>query len=56
MEDLEARDPIVQLPKEFLMASRCSILLRGLAHALHQERGVAKAWRPIAEQVLMQES
>jgi aarF domain-containing kinase len=31
MEDLEARDPIVELPKELLMASRCSLLLRGLA-------------------------
>ena len=52
MEDLEARDPIVQLPREFLMASRCSILLRGLAQALHQNRSVSKAWRPIAEKVL----
>ena len=52
MEDLEARDPIVQLPREFLMASRCSILLRGLAQALHQNRRVATAWRPIAERVL----
>ena len=52
MEDLEKRDPIVQLPTELLMASRCSILLRGLALALHQNRNVATAWRPIAEQVL----
>jgi len=56
MEDLEARDPIVQLPTELLMASRCSILLRGLAIALHQNRRVAPAWRPIAERVLEQES
>lgn len=52
MEDLESRDPIVQLPTDLLMASRCSILLRGLAQALHQNRRVAKAWRPIAEKVL----
>lgn len=52
MEDLEARDPIVELPTELLMASRCSILLRGLAQAVHQNRRVARAWRPIAEQVL----
>lgn len=56
MEDLEARDPIVQLPTELLMASRCSILLRGLAMALHQNRRVAAAWRPIAERVLLQEA
>lgn len=53
MEDLEARDPIVQLPTDLLMASRCSILLRGLAQALHQNRRVAHAWRPIAEKVLL---
>lgn len=52
MEDLERRDPIVQLPTELLMASRCSILLRGLAMALHQNRSVASTWRPIAERVL----
>jgi aarF domain-containing kinase len=56
MESLEARDPIVELPRELLMASRCSILLRGLACALHQNRRVATAWRPIAEKVLKEES
>jgi len=56
MEDLESRDPIVQLPTEFLMASRCSVLLRGLAMALHQNRSVARAWRPIAERVLQTEA
>lgn len=56
MEDLENRDPIVQLPTELLMASRCSVLLRGLAMALHQNRSAARAWRPIAEQVLQTES
>ena len=55
MEDLEARDPIVELPRELLMASRCSLLLRGLACALHQNRRVATAWRPIAEKVLAME-
>jgi aarF domain-containing kinase len=55
MEDLETRDPIVLLARELLMVSRCSLLLRGLAHALHQSRSVAKAWRPIAEQVLRED-
>lgn len=52
MEDLENRDPVVQLPKELLMVSRCTLLLRGLAQALHQNRNVASSWRPIAERVL----
>lgn len=55
MEDLEANDPIVQLPRELLMASRCSLIIRGLAQALHQNRRVASAWRPIAERVLRED-
>jgi predicted unusual protein kinase regulating ubiquinone biosynthesis (AarF/ABC1/UbiB family) len=55
MEDLEAQDPIVQLPRELLMASRCSLIIRGLAQALHQNRRVAKAWRPIAERVITED-
>ena len=46
---------MVQLPKEFLLVFRVSILLRGLAHALNQSRSIAKAWKPIAEQVLKDE-
>ena len=56
MEDLQSRDPILELPKDLLMASRASILLRGLAHVLHQRRSIAKAWKPIAEKVLEKES
>jgi hypothetical protein len=52
MEELQARDPIIQLPTDFIMVSRASLMLRGLAHALHQSRSTAKAWRPIAERVL----
>ncbi len=56
MEELEKNDPIESLPRDIFMVSRASILLRGLAHALHQHRSVAKAWKPIAEQVLRKES
>ena len=55
MEDLEKRDPIVQLPFELIMVSRTSVLLRGLALALHQNRNVATAWRSIAEKVLRED-
>jgi hypothetical protein len=37
------------------MASRVSILLRGLGHAVHQSRSVAKAWREIAVKALNDE-
>lgn len=55
MEDLQARDPIDELPRDLLMVSRASIMIRGLAHYLHQSRSVARIWRPIAEQVLKEE-
>jgi aarF domain-containing kinase len=55
MEELNSRDPIIEFPKEFLMVARTSIILRGLAHALHQSRSVAKIWRPIAERVLQED-
>lgn len=55
MEELQAKDPIEALPRDLLMVSRCSIMLRGLAHSLHQSRSVAKAWRPIAEKVLQED-
>ena len=52
MEDLQARDPIAALPYNFIVVSRCTLMLRGLAHALQQPRSVAEAWKPIAERVL----
>ena len=55
MEDLQSRDPIIQLPEKYMMVGRTSIILRGLAHALKQSRSVAKLWRPIAERVLKED-
>lgn len=55
MEDLESQDPIVQLPKDFIMVSRTTLILRGLCHALRQSRSIAKSWRHIAERVLRED-
>ena len=55
MEDLQARDPIIALPYDFIVIGRCSLILRGLAHALQQPRSVAKVWKPIAERVLRED-
>lgn len=52
MEDLQSRDPIEHIPEEYVLLSRSTLLIRGLAHALHQPRSIAKAWKPIAERVL----
>jgi aarF domain-containing kinase len=56
MEELESRDPIIQLPNDFIMISRASLILRGLSHALHQSRSVARCWRPLAERVIQEEA
>ena len=55
MEDIQAKDPIEALPKDFIMVGRIRVMLRGLGHALHQPRSVAKAWKPIAERVLQED-
>ena len=55
MEHLHDEDPVEHLPQQYIMASRVSILLRGLGHAVHQSRSVAKAWKPIAEMALAEE-
>jgi aarF domain-containing kinase len=49
MDHLHALDPVEKVPEQFIMASRVSIIL---AHAVHQSRSVAKAWKPIAVKAL----
>ena len=55
MEHLHDNDPVEHLPQQYIMASRVSILLRGLGHAVHQSRSVASVWRSIAEKELKKE-
>lgn len=55
IEDLQARDPIIEMPVDFILIYQASIRLRGLAHALHQPRSLAKCWKPIAERVLRED-
>ena len=55
MDYLHHLDPVKDVPQQYIMASRVSILLRGLGHAVHQSRSVAKAWKPIAMKVLNEE-
>ncbi|GMH61085.1 hypothetical protein TrST_g378 [Triparma strigata] len=55
MEDLQKKDPIQDLPREFVMVSRVSLMLRGLGKAIGQERSVAQAWVGHARKVLKME-
>lgn len=54
MEWLHEQDPVVELPDEFVMASRVSILLRGMGNAFQLQLSTAKAWKPYAEALLRQ--
>lgn len=56
LEDLQAKDPIESLPDQYILVGRASVILRGLAHTLHQSRSVAKLWKPIAVEVLRKEA
>jgi aarF domain-containing kinase len=55
-EALEREDPFVGAPgrDDYVMVTRATILLRALGHALGQHRSVAKAWRHLAERVMVQ--
>jgi aarF domain-containing kinase len=52
IEDLNAKDGITKMSDDFVMASRCSLMLRGLGHMLNQHRSCAKAWKPFADSVM----
>ncbi|RHY31914.1 hypothetical protein DYB32_003044 [Aphanomyces invadans] len=56
IEALEARDPIVSQADDFVMASRVSLLLRGLSYALRYPMSHAQMWSPLAKQVLAAEA
>jgi aarF domain-containing kinase len=53
LEDLYSRDASVAVGEEFVLAGRCSVMLRGLGHSLNQHRSGAKAWAPFAERVMV---
>lgn len=52
LESLEARDPIVAMADQFIMAGRLAMLMRGMGTMLAYPISIAQAWRPIAEQVI----
>ena len=45
-------DRIEYIPDEYVMAFRCSLLLRGFSYLLHYKFSHAKSWEGVARQVL----
>jgi aarF domain-containing kinase len=58
-ETAQKLDPLVELPKDFIMIMRASLLLRanaaGLGHLSGKYASVAQNWKPFAEEFLQQQ-
>uniref|UniRef100_M4BTI7 Protein kinase domain-containing protein n=1 Tax=Hyaloperonospora arabidopsidis (strain Emoy2) TaxID=559515 RepID=M4BTI7_HYAAE len=52
LEHLHTIDRIEYIPDEYVMAFRCSLLLRGFSYLLHYKFSHAKSWEGVARQVL----
>ncbi|KAE8894362.1 hypothetical protein PF005_g25206 [Phytophthora fragariae] len=52
IEHLHTIDRIEYIPDEYVMAFRCSLLLRGFSYLLHYKFSHAKSWEGVARQVL----
>ncbi|RLN57720.1 hypothetical protein BBP00_00007390 [Phytophthora kernoviae] len=52
LEHLHTIDRIEYIPDEYVMAFRCSLLLRGFSYLLHYKFSHAKSWESVAKQVI----
>jgi aarF domain-containing kinase len=52
VEELDARDPVVEMCDDFVMTGRVGMLLRGLGTVLGREISVASMWFDTAREVL----
>ena len=55
MDWMQAEDPVKELPQEFVMMARVSVLLRGVANAFGLKMRTAPAWAAVAEDMLKKE-
>jgi predicted unusual protein kinase regulating ubiquinone biosynthesis (AarF/ABC1/UbiB family) len=53
LEWMEHEDPVVQLPEEYLMASRVTLMMRGMAKAFGLEIKISEIWKDDAEKYLL---
>lgn len=52
LEHLHTIDRIEHIPDEYVMAFRCSLLLRGFSYLLHYKFSHAQSWEKVARQVI----
>ena len=53
---LTTEDPVEEIPQDTVMASRVSVLLRGMGNAFGIELRTAPVWRPYAEALLKEQA
>ncbi|TFJ87962.1 hypothetical protein NSK_000782 [Nannochloropsis salina CCMP1776] len=51
-ENLQKKDPFLAMPEDFVMCARVAVFMRGLGTFLDYPISIAKAWRPLAVEVL----
>lgn len=49
---MQARDPVLKLSDDYVMAGRVATILRGVAYAVKHRPSVAKLWAPQARELL----
>jgi len=55
MDWCEAEDPVEEIPQDTVMASRVSVLLRGMGNAFGIQLRTSPVWRPFAERLLREQ-
>lgn len=56
MDWMQSTDPLLELPQEYVMMARVSVLLRGIASAFGMSLRIAPTWAPLAEKLLAAEA
>lgn len=52
MDWMQEQDPLVEIPNEYVMMARVSVLLRGIASAFGMRLRIAPRWAATAERLL----
>ena len=52
IDEMEQRDPMIDTPRQMVMISRVSVLLRGMGNAFDMRLRVSEAWRKHARELL----
>ena len=53
LEWMQQQDPVVQLPEEYIMASRVTLMMRGMAKAFGLQIRISELWKDEAERFLL---